>query len=66
MTSMNLGVACGCCGESLSPLYIVEAVAICVDCKTVYFEGVGHRWDQIKAVSMERKRVRRSQEGGKK
>jgi len=57
---MNLGSLCGCCGESLSPLYLVESMAVCLDCKAVYDEGTHHRWDQIKAVSVERKRERRS------
>ncbi len=61
MTAMNLGATCGCCGESVSPLYIIEAIAICLDCREVYFDGIGHRWDQIKAVSVARKEFRRSQ-----
>ena len=57
---MSIGSVCGCCGESLSPLYLIEMMAVCLDCKTVYDEGVHHRWDQIKDVSVERKRGRRS------
>lgn len=60
MTAMDMGSICGCCGESLSPLYLVEAIAVCLDCKTVYDEGRWHRWDQIRADSIERKRARRT------
>ena len=51
---------CGCCGESVSPLYKTEELEVCIDCRSVYEDGRVHRWDQIKSIAMEIKRERRA------
>lgn len=51
---------CGCCGESVAPLYLREGKEVCLDCLKVYEEGICHRWDQIREISLERKRDRRT------